>query len=102
MAILDIKAYLTRGWLDDNNTDFQQAYSILNGLITNQATYGLGLWQDYQDAFTIANDYGKESIFVSDHSSDATYGLYQLGSSGRAAQNLFPWLHRWNYSGNVL
>jgi starch-binding outer membrane protein, SusD/RagB family len=96
------KVYLTRGWLNDNNSDFQQAYTILNDLITNQATYGFGLWQDYADAFAIANDYGKENIFVSDHSSDATYGLYQLGASGGAAQNLVPWLHRWNYSGNVL
>lgn len=96
------KAYLTRGWLTDNNSDFQQAYNILTGLINNQATYGLGLWEDYGDAFTIANDYGKENIFVSDHSSDATYGLYQLGASGGAAQNLVPWFHRWNYSGNVL
>ncbi len=96
------KVYLTRGWSTDNTSDFQQAYTILTNLIDNQATYGLGLWDDYADAFTIANDYGKENIFVSDHSSDATYGLYQLGSSGGPAQNLVPWFHRWNYSGNVL
>lgn len=58
------KAYLTRAWLTDNNSDFQQAYTILTGLIDNQATYGLGLWEDYQHAFTIANDFGKENIFV--------------------------------------
>ncbi len=96
------KVYLTRGWQTDNNSDFQQAYTILTNLIDNQATYGFGLWEDYADAFAIANDYGKENIFVSDHSSDATYGLYQLGASGGAAQNLTPWFHRWNYSGNVL
>ncbi len=96
------KVYLTRGWQTDNNSDFQQAYTILTNLIDNQATYGFGLWEDYADAFAIANDYGKENIFASDHSSDATYGLYQLGASGGAAQNLTPWFHRWNYSGNVL
>lgn len=96
------KVYLTRGWLNSDNNDFQQAYTILTQLITDQATYGFGLWQDYADAFAIANDYGKENIFVSDHSNDATYGLYQLGASGGAAQNLTPWFHRWNYSGNVL
>lgn len=96
------KVLLTRGWLNDDNADFQQAYTTLNQLITDKATYGLDLWQNYADAFIIANDYGKENIFVSDHSSDATYGLYQPGASGGAAQNLTPWFPRWNYSGNVL
>lgn len=96
------KVYLTRGWLFDDTDDFQKAYDIFTQLITDQGTYGLGLWQDYADAFAIANDYGKENIFVSDHSSDATYGMYQTGASGGAAQNLTPWFHRWNYSGSVL
>ncbi|HEX5171305.1 MAG TPA: RagB/SusD family nutrient uptake outer membrane protein [Cyclobacteriaceae bacterium] len=96
------KAQLSRGWLTGNNTDFQNAYTTLNSLITDKTAYGLDLWQDYGDAFEIANDYGKENIFVSDHSNDATYGLYQLGASGGAAQNLTPWFQRWNYSGGVL
>jgi hypothetical protein len=96
------KVHLTRGWLNNNDSDFQEAYDILTQLIADQALYGFGLWQDFGDAFAIANDYGKENIFVSDHSSDATYGQYQLGASGGEAQNLTPWFHRWNYSGNVL
>lgn len=101
-VFLQGKVYLTRGWLSDNTADFQKAYDILTQLIADQGTYGFGLWQDYADAFAIANDYGKENIFVSDHSSDPTYGQYQLGASGGNAQNLTPWFHRWNYSGNVL
>src|SRR6202012_2474559 len=74
-------------------------------LITNASKYGFGLWADYADAFgenaiTRTNyDYGQETIFVSDHSSNQKYGQYQTGgqASGGAAQNLQPWYQRWNY-----
>jgi len=91
------KVYLTRGWLTNNNADFTQAYNIAADLINNKATYGCDLWQDYADAFKPANDYGKETLFTSDHSSDTKYGQYQPGASGGAAQNLTPWFNRWNY-----
>ena len=95
------KVYLTRGWLKNSNEDFTQAYNILTTLIANRATYGFDLWQDYADAFKAANDYGKESIFVSDHSLNATFGLYQTQAAGGAAQNVTPWLGRFNYIDNV-
>jgi starch-binding outer membrane protein, SusD/RagB family len=93
------KAYLTRGWSSAAKpTDFQMAYTTAKGLIDNGlATYGLDLWQDYADAFKPANDYGKETLFVSDHSSDTKYGQYIPGSSGAPAQNLTPWFNRFNY-----
>lgn len=96
------KAYLTRGWLNNTQSDFSQAYTIASGIITNKATYGLDLWQDYGDAFNPANDYGKETLFVSDHSSDAKYGQYTVGggAAGGAAQNLTPWFYIWNYPSN--
>jgi hypothetical protein len=109
------KTYLTRGWANNTMADFTQAYTIFTGIITNKGTYGLDLWQDYADAFkpgplsVNTNDYGKETIFVSDHSIDTKYGQYNLvggngtlgpggGSSGGAAQNLTPWFNRWNYA----
>jgi hypothetical protein len=95
------KAYLTRGWLTDSQSDFQQAYDVLTNLINNRAIYGFDLWQDYADAFKAANDYGKENIFVSDHSLNATYGLYQTQAAGGAAQNVTPWLGRFNYIDNI-
>jgi hypothetical protein len=95
------KVYLTRGWLTNSNADFQEAYNVLTNLITNRAVYGFDLWQDYNDAFNPANDYGKESIFVSDHSLNAAFGLYQLQAAGGAAQNVTPWLARWNYIDNL-
>ncbi|MEO6869899.1 MAG: RagB/SusD family nutrient uptake outer membrane protein, partial [Ginsengibacter sp.] len=64
------KVYLTRGWLNNTQTDFQQAYTISSGLITDKALYGLDLWDDYGDAFDPKNDYGKETMFVSDHTSN--------------------------------
>ncbi|HTQ66725.1 MAG TPA: RagB/SusD family nutrient uptake outer membrane protein [Puia sp.] len=91
------KVYLTRGWLTNNSSDFSQAFSIASDLITNKAIYGCDLWQDYADAFKPANDYGKETLFTSDHSSDPKYGQYSPGASGGNAQNLTPWFNRWNY-----
>ena len=92
------KAYLTRGWLNNTQADFTQAYTIAAGIIANKVTYGLDMWDDYLDAFRPANDYGKETIFVSDHSSDAKYGNYILGSSGDVGNNLTPWFQRFNYA----
>jgi hypothetical protein len=107
------KTYLTRGWSSAaQSSDFNQAATILTNLITNKSTYGFGLWADYGDAFgenvvpvtaSRANyDYGMESIFVSDHSSNAKYGQYTQGgsASGGAAQNILPWFMRWNYPSN--
>ena len=100
------KTYLARGWSSAAQaTDFQNAYNTCTDLINNKATYGLDLWQDYADAFkpgplgVNTNDYGKETIFVSDHSIDAKYGQYTVGgsASGGNAQNLTPWFNRWNY-----
>ena len=65
------KAYLTRGWLNNTAADFTSAYSIFNdSIIAKKATYNLDLWQDYGDAFNPTNDYGKETMFVSNHSND--------------------------------
>ena len=104
------KTYLTRGWSSAaQSSDFNQAISIFTNLISNQTTFGFGLWADYADAFgenvvPVSGsrgtwDYGKESIFVSDHSVNAKYGQYTVGgaAAGGAAQNLLPWFQRWNY-----
>ncbi|GAB4051210.1 RagB/SusD family nutrient uptake outer membrane protein [Spirosoma litoris] len=93
------KAYLTRGWLNNTAADFTQAASICADIIANKSSYGLDLWQDYGDAFVPANDYGKETMFVSDHVLDPKYGYYTVGGAagGGAAQNLSPWFTNWNY-----
>jgi hypothetical protein len=107
------KTYLTRGWSSAaQSNDFNQAISIFTNLITNQSTYGFGLWQDYGDAFgenvqpvsgsRATWDYGQETMFVSDHTSNAKYGQYTQGgaASGGVAQNLLPWFQRMNYPAN--
>ncbi|MBP8941538.1 MAG: RagB/SusD family nutrient uptake outer membrane protein [Saprospiraceae bacterium] len=93
------KAYLTRGWLTNSQADFAEAAKISSEIIANKGTYGLDLWQDFGDAYLPANDYGKETMFVSDHANDAKYGYYTVGgaASGGAAQNLTPWFTNWNY-----
>ena len=100
--LLLAKAYLTRGWLTNTASDFTQAASICASIIANKSTYGLDLWQDFGDAFVPANDYGKETMFVSDHVLDPKYGYYAVGggASGGAAQNLSPWFTNWNYPNN--
>ncbi len=77
------KAYLTRGWLTNSQADIAEAAKISSEIIANKATFGLDLWQDFGDAFVPANDYGKETMFVSDHSNDAKFGYYTVGSSFR-------------------
>lgn len=96
------KAYLTRGWLTNSQADFAEAAKISDAIIANKATYGLDLWQDFGDAFVPANDNGKETMFVSDHSNDAKFGYYSVGggASGGFAQNLTPWFTNWNYPNN--
>ncbi len=96
------KAYLTRGWLTNSQADFAEAAKISSDIIANKGTYGLELWQDFGDAFVPANDYGKETMFVSDHSNDAKFGYYTVGggASGGDAQNLTPWFTNWNYPNN--
>ncbi|NID12102.1 RagB/SusD family nutrient uptake outer membrane protein [Fibrivirga algicola] len=96
------KAYLTRGWLTNSQADFAQAAKISSDIIAAKGTYGLDLWQDFGDAFVPANDYGKETMFVSDHVLDAKFGYYTVGggASGGEAQNLTPWFANWNYPNN--
>jgi hypothetical protein len=90
------KAYLTRGWIANTVADFTQAYTIASALIANKATYAIDLWQDYADAFKPVNDYGKENLFVSDHSNDVKYGVYVLGSAGGNGINVVPWMGLFN------
>lgn len=94
------KAYLTRGYLAEvaQANDFQQAADLTNELITNKATYGLDLYQDYNDAVKPANDYGKETLFAIDFGiTDPSYSGYTQQSSGGYGLNNIPVLHRWNY-----
>ncbi len=75
------KVYLTRGWSSaaDPN-DFSQAASIASSLIQNKSQYGIDLWQDYNDANKLGNEYGKETLFVVDREADLKYGERTTGS----------------------
>ncbi|HSC39499.1 MAG TPA: RagB/SusD family nutrient uptake outer membrane protein [Chitinophagaceae bacterium] len=92
------KVYLTRGWLNNAQADFQLAYNTAKDLIDNKATYGYDLWANYADAFNPNNDYDKETIFVSDHTNDPKYGYYNPGGaqSGGNALNVTPWMGLFN------
>ena len=97
------KVYLTRGWLNSDNNDFTLAYNTATDLITNKGTYGYDLWADYASAFLPANDYGKETIFVSDHSNDPKYGYYTPNGqqAGGNAINVTPWMGLVNMPSNI-
>ncbi|TDO22707.1 RagB/SusD family nutrient uptake outer membrane protein [Pedobacter duraquae] len=94
------KAYLTRGYLSEvaQSGDFQKAADLTAELISNKGTYGLDLFQDYNDVTKPANDYGKETVFAIDFGfADPTYsGRTEQGTGGFGLNNL-PVLHRWNY-----
>jgi hypothetical protein len=93
------KTYLTRGWSSAAASgDFQSAYNLCTELIANKATYGLDLWQDFADVNNKANDYGKEVLFVIDHSNDLKYGEYTTGSAASGAkENKSNFYFRPNY-----
>jgi hypothetical protein len=74
------KAYLTRGWSSAaESDDFKTAYTIASQIIQDKDNYGLGLWPDFASVNIKANDYGQETLFVIDHSSDTKYGEYTTG-----------------------
>ena len=95
------KVYLTRGWANSSQADFQLAYNTATDLINTRATYGLDLWQNYQDALKLDNDYGKETIFAVDHTNDPKYGYYTPGGgqSGGDFINVSPWMGLFNAPG---
>ncbi|MEO8886444.1 MAG: RagB/SusD family nutrient uptake outer membrane protein [Mucilaginibacter sp.] len=99
------KAYLTRGYTEAGTpADFTQAATITQNLITNKSTYGLDLWQDYNDAMKEANDYGKENMFGIDYgigAADVAYNGYSQGPSGGYGLNALLVLQRWNYISNA-
>ncbi|TLX76398.1 RagB/SusD family nutrient uptake outer membrane protein [Labilibacter sediminis] len=76
---LKAKVYLTMAGYpllggDNGTTDeYQNALDLAKELIDNAATYSLGLWDNYSDAYTLENDNGKEDIFCVQFSS--TVGL---------------------------
>lgn len=95
------KAYLTRGYTEAATaTDFQKAADLTAALIANKGTYGLDLWQDYNDVNKPANDYGKENMFAIDYGiTDPAYSGYTQGGSGGFGTNLLYVLARFNYVG---
>ena len=78
------KAYLTRGWSTAAQPgDFQSALTTAQTLITNKGTYGVDLYQNYADAYALANDVtNKEDLFAIEHSTDTKYGDFTPGASG--------------------
>ncbi|KAB7729947.1 RagB/SusD family nutrient uptake outer membrane protein [Rudanella paleaurantiibacter] len=80
------KVYLTRGWsAAAQPSDFATAAATARQLIDNQATYGLGLEQDFANVFREGNEYGRESIFVIDRNTDPSYAESQFNNSPQIA-----------------
>jgi hypothetical protein len=98
------KVYLTRGYLTEvaQPGDFQKSADLTAELITNKSTYGLDLFQDYNDVVKQANDYGKETMFAIDFGiTDPAYSGYTQQGTGGYGLNNIPVLHRWDYIGNA-
>jgi hypothetical protein len=100
------KAYLTRGWSSAAQpNDFQSAYSTSTDIINNKGTYGLDLWQDYDDAHKEGNEYSKEILWVIDRNTDpkSAETNYTGGGGGSPnggnKENRSCFYHRPNYPG---
>ena len=94
------KAYLTRGYLSEvaEATDFKKAADLTAEIIRDKASYGLDIFQNYNDVVKPANDYGRETMFAIDFGfTDPTFSGYGQNASGGFGINLFPVLFRWNY-----
>ncbi|RZK41477.1 MAG: RagB/SusD family nutrient uptake outer membrane protein [Pedobacter sp.] len=57
----------------DGVADFTKAYEVANNLITNRASYGANLEQNFANIFRDGNEYGQESLFVADRNTDPIY-----------------------------
>ena len=99
------KVYLTRGWSSAAKpTDFADAYNTANNLITNKSTFGnntgsLDLWPDFSEAFREGNEYGRETLWVIDRSTNPVGSetpSYGTGNPG-AKHNGAAFYHRPNY-----
>jgi hypothetical protein len=91
------KVYLTRGWSSAAQpNDFATALSTAQTLITNAATYKVGLWPDFASANAPGNEYGQETLFVVDESNSTKYGNYVTGGAG-GSYNITNNLFRPNY-----
>ncbi len=90
------KTYLWRGWsAAAQGTDFTTAYTTAKNLIDSKATYNLDLLPYFPSVFTEGNEYGKEILFVVDHTKDLKYGQNNATGSGGggagANQSNFFW-----------
>ncbi|RYZ44524.1 MAG: RagB/SusD family nutrient uptake outer membrane protein, partial [Sphingobacteriales bacterium] len=90
------KTYLWRGWSSAAQaTDFTNAYTTAKSVIDNKATYGLDLMPYFPDVFREGNEYGREVLFVIDHTRDLKYGQNNSPGSGGggagANQSNFFW-----------
>ncbi|MGC4102387.1 RagB/SusD family nutrient uptake outer membrane protein [Ferruginibacter sp.] len=90
------KTYLWRGWsAAAQTTDFTTAYTTAKNLIDNKATYNLDLLPYFPSVFVEGNEYGKEVLFVIDHTKDLKYGQNNATGSGGggagANQSNFFW-----------
>ncbi|MEP6728465.1 MAG: RagB/SusD family nutrient uptake outer membrane protein [Bacteroidota bacterium] len=90
------KTYLWKGWsAAAQPTDFTTAYTTAKNLIDNKATYNLDLMPYFPSVFVEGNEYGKEILFVVDHTKDLKYGQNNATGSGGggagANQSNFFW-----------
>jgi len=75
------KVYLTRASSSEAHPDdYQNAYTLASGLISNSASLGLGLLPDFGNVFQEGNETNKEVLWTVQHTSSLAY-------NGSAAQN---------------
>ncbi|WPV02129.1 RagB/SusD family nutrient uptake outer membrane protein [Mucilaginibacter sp. cycad4] len=89
------KVYLFRAYSTAKDpADFSNAYNTAMKLINNQATYGVGLLQDYGQVHQQGNDYNKEIL----------YSVERLAENNSANEDLNPstdFANKVNIAGNL-
>lgn len=98
------KVYLTRGWLNNSATDFQNARDAADRLIDNQGTYGVSLLPNYSDVHREGNEHNTETLFLVEWMDNQTFNNTQangLQGDDGLRQNKSNFLFRCFYSQNI-
>lgn len=79
------KAYLARGWKDDNIADFQAAFENAMELINNRGSYGVDLEDNYADVHKEGNEWGEEVLWTIEWNGQEQYN--NVNDHGNAHNN---------------
>lgn len=93
------KVYLTRGWLNNDNGDFQSALATAQELINNASDFDVALEPIYANVFTEGNEWGPEVLFTVEWNGNQQFN--EATDSGHFTNNIANFLFREFYVQDV-